>query len=51
MDKKELFDAFIAECKKEKQICGSGNPNAHILLIGQEHYSKEPIKDDKEWEK
>lgn len=51
MDREELFDAFIAECKKEKQICGSGNPNAHILLIGQEHYSKEPIKDDKEWEK
>lgn len=51
MDRKELFDAFIAECKKEKQICGSGNSNAHILLVGQEHYAKEKISDDKEWEK
>lgn len=51
MDREKLFEAFIADCKKEKQICGSGNPNAYILLVGQEHYSKKKISDDSEWEK
>ena len=51
MDREKLFEEFINECKSNKQICGSGNPNANILLIGQEHYSEVPIKNnDEKWE-
>lgn len=45
MDREELFEAFINECKKRGEICGQGNPNADILIIGKEHYNKVPITD------
>ena len=52
MDRNKLFNEFLEECKKNKQICGAGNPYAQILLVGQEHYAKYQIKEDKdkEWE-
>lgn len=49
MDREKLFKEFIEECKKNNQICGAGNPYAHILLVGQEHYAKKRIDDDKQW--
>lgn len=49
MDREKLFKEFIEECKKNNQICGAGNPNAHILLVGQEHYAKKRIDNDKQW--
>lgn len=36
MDREVLFEEFINECEKNNQICGQGNPNADILIIGQE---------------
>ena len=48
MDKEKQFKKFLEECKKNNQICGAGNPYAHILLVGQEHYAKERI-DNKQW--
>ena len=37
MDREKLFEAFINECANEPlQFCGQGNPNADILIIGQE---------------
>ena len=41
MERKELFEQFLEECRNAnpKQICGLGNPDAHILLIGQEHFA------------
>ena len=38
MDREKLFEEFLNECKN--QICGQGNPNADILIIGQEPASK-----------
>lgn len=49
MNREELFEEFLEKCKKEKQICGAGNPYAHILLVGQEHRSDQPIESEKEW--
>lgn len=49
MDRKKLFEEFLEECKKNNQICGAGNPYAHILLVGQEHRAKKPIKSDNVW--
>lgn len=50
MDRTKLFEEFLAECKKNHQICGAGNPYAHILLVGQEHRSDKPIESEKEWQ-
>ncbi len=37
MDRENLFEEFINECAKEPPtFCGQGNPNADILIIGQE---------------
>lgn len=37
MDREELFEKYINECDKTpKYFCGQGNPNADILIIGQE---------------
>ena len=36
MDREVLFEEFINECEKNNQICGQGNPNADILIIGKE---------------
>lgn len=51
MERNELFKKFIDDCKKARQICGAGNPNANILLIGQEHYAPKPIINEEDWEK
>lgn len=47
MDREKLFNEFLKECKKNKQICGAGNPYAHILLVGQEHYAKIRVDENK----
>ena len=39
MDREELFEVFIQECKERGEICGQGNPNGNILIIGKEPYS------------
>ena len=39
MDREKLFDEYIEECKKRKEWCGQGNPNANILIIGKEPYN------------
>ena len=49
MDRENKFEEFLEKCKKENQICGAGNPYAHILLVGQEHYAEKPITNDTEW--
>lgn len=36
MDREKLFEEFLEECKKNNQICGQGNPNADIIIIGKE---------------
>jgi hypothetical protein len=43
MDRERLFDDFKSQCR-QKEICGQGNPNADILIIGKEPYGDE-IKD------
>ena len=50
MDREKLFKEFLKECKINNQICGAGNPYAHILLVGQEHRSEKPIDSEKEWQ-
>lgn len=45
MDREKLFEAFIKECEERVEICGQGNPNADILIIGKEHYYCENITD------
>lgn len=39
MKRKTLFNNFIKICEDNDQICGLGNPDAYILLIGQEHFA------------
>lgn len=37
MDREKLFEEFINECEKEPlTLCGQGNPNVDILIIGKE---------------
>lgn len=37
MDREKLFEEYFAECKKEpKQICGQGEKNSDILIVGRE---------------
>ena len=36
MDREKLFEKFLENCKNRKEWCGQGNPNADILIIGQE---------------
>lgn len=40
MDREKLFEEFKSQCKG-KEICGQGNPNADILIIGKEPAGKE----------
>lgn len=42
MDREKLFEEFIDECEKRREICGIGNPYSKILLVGQEFYSPQP---------
>lgn len=44
MDREVLFEKFIKECKERGEICGQGNPNGNILIIGKEPYSSKEIK-------
>ena len=36
MDREKIFEKFLEDCKNRKEWCGQGNPNADILIIGQE---------------
>ena len=52
MDREKLFEDFLSQCKKWQEICGQGNPNADILIIGKEPYCKkviDPMKDRQEY--
>ncbi len=49
MDREKLFEEFLKECKDKEQICGTGNHNSNILLVGNEHYSETPIDDWKKY--
>ncbi len=46
MDREILFLEFLKECGDKEQICGAGNHNSNILLVGNEHYSKTSVSDD-----
>jgi hypothetical protein len=50
MDKEKLFEDFKKDCKGQNEICGQGNPNADILIIGKEPYGDE-ITDKEEFRK
>ena len=45
MDREKLFEDFLTQCKSKsrEEICGQGNPNADILIIGKEPYCEEII--------
>lgn len=45
MDRTNLFEEFLAECKNRKEWSGQGNPNADILIIGKEPHNGELIKE------
>lgn len=49
MNRDELFKQFIKDCRDAHQICGAGNPNSNILLVGQEHYAPKPINKEEDW--
>lgn len=36
MEREKLFEEFLKACEEKKHICGQGNPNADILIIGKE---------------
>lgn len=40
MDREKLFEDFFTQCenKSRKEICGQGNPNSNILIVGKEPY-------------
>lgn len=40
MDREKLFEEFKSQCVGREQICGQGNPNADILIIGKEPHGK-----------
>ncbi|MBR5694642.1 MAG: hypothetical protein IKX43_00200 [Paludibacteraceae bacterium] len=48
MDRKNLFEEFLADCKNRREWSGQGNPNADILIIGKEPYDKDFITDKEE---
>ena len=41
MDREQLFKDFKEKCVKRPEICGQGNPNADILIIGKEPAGEE----------
>ena len=45
MDREELFEIFLTECKNRKEWSGQGNPNADILIIGKEPHNDVLIKE------
>lgn len=48
MDRTNLFEEFLAECKNRKEWSGQGNPNADILIIGKEPHNSYLITDVEE---
>ena len=36
MNREKLFEEFLEKCENNQQMCGQGNPNANILIIGKE---------------
>lgn len=40
MDRERLFEDFLEQCKSREEICGQGNPNADILIIGKEPHGE-----------
>ena len=48
MDRTNLFEEFLAECKNRKEWSGQGNPNADILIIGKEPHNSDLITDVEE---
>ena len=46
MDREELFEKFLKECKIRRKWSGQGNPNADILIIGKEPYNADLITDE-----
>lgn len=44
MDREKLFEEFINECEGRGEICGQGNPNSDILIIGQEPYNEKELR-------
>lgn len=51
MERGELFEKFLEECRNRNEWCGQGNPNAHILIIGKEPYNNYLITDQGEIQK
>ena len=50
MNRETLFEEFINECERDShhwEFCGQGNPNADILLIGQEPASRINVDNQK----
>lgn len=48
MDRSELFEEFLMECKNRREWSGQGNPNANILIIGKEPHHDCLITDKEE---
>ena len=40
MDKEKLFEDYRRKCVEREEVCGQGNPNANILIIGKEPYGE-----------
>ena len=49
MKKERLFKEYIKACLDKDQICGLGNPDADILIIGQEHFAPQDDLSDEKW--
>lgn len=47
MKKERMFKEYINTCLQKNQICGLGNPDADILIIGQEHFAPQEVSDEK----
>lgn len=49
MDREKLFLEYLATCMENLQICGQGNPDADILIIGQEQSSDEDLSEPEKY--
>ena len=50
MDREKLFEDYKRKCIDHEEICGQGNPNADILIIGKEPHG-DICKDREEYKK
>lgn len=50
MDREKLFEDYKRKCIEHEEICGQGNPNADILIIGKEPHG-DICKDREEYKK